>query len=151
MSTTPPQSAPDFMIQRIYLKDASFESPNSPTIFLEPFEAESQLDLNNDIKKLDKNIYEVTLTITVTVKTKNKTAFLVELHQAGIFAVMKPFDEKELKELLATKCPECLYPYARALISHLIIQGSFPAIDLPPMDFKALYHNQHEHRDQKKH
>lgn len=144
MSKTPPRSAPEFMIQRIFLKDASFESPNSPAIFLEQFEAQSQLNLNNDIKKLDENIYEVTLTITITVKTKDKTAFLVELHQAGIFAIMKSFEEKELKELLATKCPECLYPYARALISNLIMQGGFPSMDLPPMDFKSLYKNQQQ-------
>jgi len=149
MSKMPPQSTPDFMIQRVYLKDVSFESPNSPTIFSEPFEAESQLNLNNNIKKLDENIYEVTLTITITVKTKSKTAFLVELHQSGIFAVMKPLKEKELKELLATKCPECLYPYARASISNLIMQGGFPSMDLPPMDFKALYESQHEHKEDK--
>jgi preprotein translocase subunit SecB len=149
MSKMPPPTTPDFMIQRVYLKDVSFESPNSPKIFLEPFEAESQLNINNDVKKLDNNIFEVTLTITVTVKTKEKTAFLVELHQAGIFAVLKPLDEKALKELLATKCPEALFPYARASISHLITQGSFPSMDLPPMDFKEMYAGQQKHADDK--
>jgi preprotein translocase subunit SecB len=140
----------DFMAQRVYLKDASFEAPNSPSIFLEKWEAESTLNLNNNITKLEDNIYDVTLTITITVKIKEKTAFLVELQQAGIFAILKTFKDDQLKHLLATKCPEFLYPYARASISHLVMQGGFPAFDLPPMDFTEMYIQQSQAKKEQK-
>jgi preprotein translocase subunit SecB len=138
--STSQQPNVDFVLQRVYTKDVSFESPHSPKIFLEKWEAEPTLHLENSIKKLDENVYDVTLEVTIKVKLKDKTAFLIELQQAGIFTILKPFKEEPLKNLLAIKCPESLYPYARASISHLIMQGGFPAFDLPPMDFTSLYH-----------
>ncbi len=138
---TAEQSAPieqQFIIERIYLKDASFESPNSPAIFTEEWNPDTNLQLNTEVTPIADNHYEVVLLITVTVKSDNKTAFLVEVAQAGVFQIIG-YDSDQLNHLLASYCPSNLYPYAREAIASLISKGSFPEMHLSPINFDALY------------
>jgi len=135
------QDAREFALQRIYIKDVSFETPNSPTIFTEEWKPESNLNLNSGVNKLADDTYEVILTVTVTTKVGDKTAFLVEVQQAGIFHV-KGFPESELGPMMNAYCPNVLFPFAREVVSDLVSKGSFPQLLLTPVNFEALY-NQH--------
>lgn len=142
------QDAPQqqFAIQRIYTKDISFETPNSPAIFTEKWEPEINLDLNTANSRLHENVHEVVLTLTVTAKASDKTAYLVEVKQAGIFAIAG-FGEKELGHMLGAYCPGILFPYAREVISDLVSKGTFPQLLLAPINFDAIY-AQHLQRQQ---
>jgi len=131
-------NAREFVLQRIYVKDVSFETPNSPVIFTEEWKPESNLNLNTGINKLDNDVYEVVLTVTVTTKVGDKTAFLVEVQQAGIFLV-KGFPENEMGHMMSAYCPNLLFPYAREVVSDLVNKGSFPQLLLTPVNFDALY------------
>ncbi|EKD77031.1 MAG: preprotein translocase subunit SecB [uncultured bacterium] len=135
-------SAPEFAIQRLYVKDLSLETPNTPKIFLEPWEPQIHMDLATDASlKLDENVREVVLTVTVTVKIKEKVAFLVEVKQAGIFA-MKGFSEEQLHHALGSFCPNILYPYAREVVSDAVMRAGFPQLYLAPVNFDVLYEQQ---------
>ncbi|WP_290700569.1 protein-export chaperone SecB [Amphritea sp.] len=138
---TQEQQAPQFAIQRVYLKDASFEAPNSPQIFTKQWQPEINLDMNTATAKLDETVFEVILTLTVTAKNDGDTAFLVELQQAGIFTVSGLADA-ELHHTLGAFCPSILFPYAREAIDNLVNKGSFPALMLSPVNFDALYAQQ---------
>jgi preprotein translocase subunit SecB len=127
-----------FIIERIYIKDASFESPNTPAIFTEEWDPDTNLQLNTEVTPISDNHYEVVLLITVTVKSQDKTAFLVEIAQAGVFQIVG-YDSEQLNHLLASYCPSNLYPYAREAIASLISKGSFPEMHLSPINFDALY------------
>ena len=127
-----------FIIERIFLKDASFESPNSPTIFTEEWDPDTNLQLNTEVTPISDGHYEVVLLITVTVKSKENTAFLVEVAQAGVFKITG-YDVDQLNHLLASYCPSNLYPYAREAIASMISKGSFPEMHLSPINFDALY------------
>lgn len=142
------QDAPQqqFAIQRVYTKDISFETPNSPAIFTEKWEPEINLDLNTTNGKLHENVYEVILTLTVTAKAGDKTAYLVEVKQAGIFGIAG-FGEQELGHMLGAYCPNVLFPYAREVISDLVSKGTFPQLLLAPLNFDAIY-AQHLQRQQ---
>lgn len=135
---------PQFMIQRIYVKDVSLEVPNSPAIFLEAWEPELKLDLGTKVSDLDENSKEVTLTVTATVTLKDQTAFLAEVHQAGIFSI-ENFPDEQLQPLLGSYCPNMLYPYAREVITNLVVKAGFPQLYLNPVNFDALYQ---QHVDQ---
>ena len=128
----------EFALQRIYIKDVSFETPNSPAIFTEEWKTDSNLNLNSTIDALGNDTYEVVLTVTVTTKVGEKTAFLVEVQQAGIFSV-KGFPESEMGPMLSSYCPNILFPYAREMVSDLVSKGSFPQLLLAPVNFDALY------------
>lgn len=130
-----------FEIQRVYLKDASFESPASPAIFTREFKPETNVELNAGNKKLTGSIHEVVLNITVTVKVEDEVAYLVEIKQAGIFSTAG-YQDEQLGHLLGSYCPNLLYPYAREEISNLVVKGGFPQMLLAPINFDALY-NQH--------
>ena len=130
-----------FEIQRVYLKDASFESPASPAIFTREFKPETNVELNAGNKKLTDNIHEVVLNITVTVKVEDEVAYLVEIKQAGIFSTAG-YQDEQLGHLLGSYCPNILYPFAREVISDLVVKGGFPQMLLAPINFDALY-NQH--------
>ncbi len=130
-----------FVIQRLYTKDVSFETPNSPNIFLKEWNPQMHLDLHTEANKLQENIYDIKLTVTVTVKLKEETAFLIEIHQCGIFEI-KGFDEENLKVMLAVFCPNILYPYARETVSDLVTKGGFPPLYLQHVNFDALYQQQ---------
>ena len=124
--------------QRIYIKDASFESPNSPELFTSKWNPKLSFEMNNTASMLEDDIYEVVLTVTTTVKVEDKTAFLAEVHQAGIF-VIKGHDPDALARIQQVFCLRTLYPYACAAISDLVTKGGFPQLLLPPMHFGALY------------
>jgi preprotein translocase subunit SecB len=146
--TTATNTGPEFAIQRIYAKDISFETPNSPEIFKTEEQPAVGLEINSSAYKLADDVHEVVLKLTVTTKVKDKTAFLVELHQAGIFT-LKGFNQEQLKHMLASFCPNILFPYAREAISDLVSRGSFPPLYLAPINFDALYHQHLEKEKQK--
>lgn len=139
------QTEAQFMIQRVYMKDCSFEAPNTPAIFQEQWEPELSLDLSTQNLQLDKDVYEVVLTVTATVKNKNTTAFLAEVKQAGIFTIHGP-EKAQLEHLLNSFCPNILFPYAREAITSQVIRGSFPQLVLAPINFDALYMQQMEEK-----
>lgn len=132
------QNTPTFQIQRVYVKDASFESPNSPTIFKKPWEPQVNLDMNTRAVTLEENTYEVTLMLTVTAKIGEDVAFIAEIQQAGIFTIAH-FPQETVNQMLAAYAPNILFPYARTTIDNMIVQGSFPAIMLAPINFDGLY------------
>ncbi|MCK4609326.1 MAG: protein-export chaperone SecB [Gammaproteobacteria bacterium] len=129
---------PEFDIQRLYVKDISFEAPNTPEIFQQEWQPEVDLDLHIENRKLTGDIHEVQLKITIHAKLGDKTAFMVELNQAGIFTV-KNFDEEKTSAMLGSFCPSILYPYARTAISDLTVKGGFPPLYLAPVNFDAIY------------
>jgi len=127
----------EFGILNIYLKDLSFETPNSPEIFKQKIQPEIDFQMNTTIVQLEGTIYEVVLAITVTAKQGDKTAFLVEVQQAGIFNISQ-HSEDELDYMLGAYCPHTLFPYARAVVSDLVTHGGFPPLLLAPVNFRAL-------------
>ena len=131
-----------FSIQKLYLKDVSFESPNAPAVFTEgEWQPEVNIQLNSSNQSIGQNNYEVDLKITVTAKQNKKTAFLVELTQAGIFTI-SGFDQENLKGMLGAFCPETMFPFAREAIAELVSKGGFPPLLLAPVNFNALYMQQ---------
>lgn len=135
----PPTAAQgQFGIQKIYLKDISFEAPNAPQIFLEKWEPEVSLQLGNNAIQLSEGVHEVTLTVTVTAKLKDKTAYLVEIKQVGIFNI-QGFDQPGVATMVGSYCPNILFPYARESISDIVTRGGFPQLLLAPVNFEALY------------
>ena len=134
----PAENGPEFSILRIYLKDVSFETPNSPGVFAQEFKPEIGLQLNTAIKRIEENLHEVVLNITVTAKQGEKTGFLVEVQQAGIFS-LKGFDEAQKGTMLGAYCPNVLFPYAREEISALVTKGGFPPLLLAPINFDVMY------------
>ncbi|MCA6064247.1 protein-export chaperone SecB [Thalassolituus marinus] len=129
---------PQFALQRIYIKDASFEAPNSPQAFTKEWKPEVKLDLNSGARKLDDNHYEVFVKVTVTATNADETAFLVELVQAGLFT-MANIPEAQMKPMLGAMCPNILFPYLRESIDSMVVKGGFPALMLAPINFDALY------------
>jgi preprotein translocase subunit SecB len=127
-----------FAVQRIYTKDLSFESPNAPEIFRGEWKPQNELNLNTKVNRLADNAYEVVLSVTVTAKVGEKTAFIVEVHQAGIFT-LGGFSEQELGPMLGAYCPNLLFPYAREAVSDLVTKGSFPQLVLQHVSFDALF------------
>lgn len=127
-----------FAVQRIYLKDLSFESPNAPEVFRGEWRPRHELNLNTRVNRLEDPNFEVVLALTVTVKVGERTAFIVELEQAGIFHV-QGFPEAELGPMLGAYCPSILFPYAREAITDLVVKGSFPQLVLQHVNFDLLY------------
>ena len=129
-------------VQKIYIKDASFEVPSAPAIYQEQGQPQIQLNLAQKVNKYNEDLYEVVLTVTVTCKIADKTAYLAEVQQAGVFG-LTGFDQDNLEAVLGTYCPHTLYPYARQAIADLVMQGGFPPFVLQPINFEQLYS---EHR-----
>lgn len=144
------QELQQFMIQRIYIKNSSFETTQTPAIFQQKWEPELNLDINTDHKELDKDTYEVTLSVTATVKNKEETAFLVEIEQAGIFTIQGP-NQEQLNHILGSFCPSILFPYVRETISSTVTKGSFPPLVLSPINFDALYMQKMQSQPQAEH
>lgn len=132
------EAAPQFSLQRIYVRDLSFEAPKSPEIFRQEWSPSVALDLNTRQKNLDGDFYEVVLTLSVTVKNGEETAFIAEVQQAGIFLI-KGLDAASMSHTLGAFCPNILFPYARETLDSLVVRGSFPALMLSPVNFDALY------------
>ena len=138
-------TGPQFAVQRIYLKDASFESPRSPAVFQSKWAPRINFDIKTRSEKIQDDVYEVVLVLTAEAQIEEKAAFLVEVHQAGIFTA-KDFDAAQLEQLLATMCPNILFPYARETIDNFVVKGSFPALMLSPINFDVLYAQQKQQR-----
>ncbi|MEH6568047.1 MAG: protein-export chaperone SecB [Halioglobus sp.] len=133
----PPQQ--QFVMQRIYAKDLSFESPSTPDIFKKQWQPKVNVELNTKSDKIDdQNNYEVVLTITITSKVEEETAFLIEVQQAGIFFITG-FEGEDLRRILGTAAPNILFPYARENIDSVCVKGGFPPVMLAPVNFDALY------------
>jgi len=132
------QAKGKFNLVRIYIKDISFEAPNSPQIFNEQWQPANSMDMNTGAQKIADNIYEVVLSVTVTVKNGEQTAFLVEVHQAGIFQI-EGFDDEHLEGVLGSFCPSIIFPYAREAVSDIVARGGFPQLLLAPINFDVLY------------
>ena len=131
-----------FSIQKLYIKDVSFESPNVPSVFTgADWKPEINIQLNSSNQSIGQDTYEVDLKITVTAKQNDKTAFLVELTQSGIFG-MTGFEPENLRGMLGAFCPETLFPFAREAIAELVSKGGFPPLLLAPVNFNALYMQQ---------
>jgi preprotein translocase subunit SecB len=132
---------PVFQIQRIYLKDMSLEQPNSPQILLE--QAQPQVDINLALgaAPVADGIYEVTVTATVTTKVNDKTLFLVEAKQAGIFEI-RNVAEDQIQPIIGIACPGIIYPYLRAIVSDVCTRAGFPPVLLSEVNFQAMYEAQ---------
>ncbi len=129
---------PSFQIEKIYVKDVSLEIPNAPQVFLEAQSPQVEIQVRHEAQQFAEALYEVTVTVTVTAKAGDKTLFLVEAAQAGIFAV-RGVPQAEIEPVLAIACPTILYPYAREAISDLVTRGGFPPVLLAPVSFEAIY------------
>ncbi len=127
------------VLERMYLKDASWESPKSPDVFTETWQPEIQVDINTRSNRLEETRFEVVLTVTLRTKLESgKTAFIVEIQQAGLF-VLEGLEDEVLRRVLGTVCPTTLFPYAREAVDNLVVKGGFPALQLAPVNFEALY------------
>jgi len=128
-----------FRIQRVFLKDVSFESPMSPGIFLDTdWKPQVSVHLNSDHQAMDNDLHEIVLTLTVTVKCGESTAYLAEVKQAGLFTI-NGFDEQRMGGMLFSFCPNILFPFAREAVASLATKGGFPQLLLDPVNFDALY------------
>jgi preprotein translocase subunit SecB len=135
-----------FSIQKIFTKDISFETPNSPKIFTEKWEPTVDFNLGTNVDPLDDGLFEVSLSVTVTVKCKDTTAYLVEVTQSGIFS-LAGFSDEEMGPMVGSFCPNILFPYAREVVSDIVAKGGFPQLLLAPVNFDALY-SQHQQQAQ---
>jgi preprotein translocase subunit SecB len=140
------EQQPAFGIEKIYIKDLSLEIPNAPQIFMERTAPQVGIELSNAVNKLDEGIYEVVTTVTVTSKIEDKTVFLVEVAQAGIFQVRNVPDEN-LEVILSVTCPNILFPYVREAVSDTVTRAGFPPVLLNPINFEALYAQQKQQQE----
>ena len=130
---------PIFEIKKVYTKDMSLETPNSPQVFTVEWNPDVNVQLHTDANKLDEQFFEVTLTVTVTTKIEERTAYLVEVQQAGIFQLAGIGDD-DLGPVLGSMCPGILFPYAREAVSDLITRAGFQPMLLTPVNFDAMYY-----------
>lgn len=135
------EKQPGFGIEKIYVKDLSLEIPNAPQIFIQREAPQLSVELGNATSQLDEGVFEVTLTVTVTSKVGDKTAFLVEVAQSGIFQV-RNIPQENLEMILGVTCPNILFPYAREAVSNVVTRAGFPPVLLNPINFEALYAQQ---------
>lgn len=132
------QEAPSFAIEKLYVKDLSLEVPNAPAVYLEREAPEIGLQLQTGGLKVGDDIFEVTLTATVTAKIGEKTVYLVEVGQAGLFRI-RNIPEENLEPLLAIACPNILFPYVREVVSDSVTRAGFAPVVLQPVNFEAMY------------
>jgi len=138
---------PQFAMQRVYLKDASLETPAGPQVFTKAWKPEVKLDLNTRTLALDETHYEVVLTVTATVNNEDAPSLLVEIHQAGIFMI-SGLSQDDLEHTLGAFCPNILFPYAREAVDNFITRASFPPLMLAPVNFDALYAQQKQRQQE---
>jgi len=136
--TAEDNASAQFQIQKLYAKDVSFEVPNAPQVFQDTGQADVKLSLAQRVEELGDNAHEVVLTVTVTATVGEKTAYLAEVAQAGIF-LLAGFNEQSAHAVMNTMCPNTLFPYARQLISTLVAEGGFPPLVLQPVNFEQMY------------
>lgn len=138
------QSKQLFQAQKVYLKDVSFETPNSPQIFMLKWEPNLTIDFSSSSQAIGEDLFEVVLTLTVTSNVEDKTAYLAETHQAGIFLI-KNVGPEDLQRALNVQCLRIIYPYASAAISDLVSKGGFPQLLLSPISFEGVYRQRLQH------
>lgn len=138
MSEQPQASQQHFEIQKVYLKDVSLETPNSPMIFTDQWQPQTEVRLETGATPLTDDLFESVLTLTVTAKLGERTAYLAEVQQAGLFT-LRGFDEQQAGHMLHAFCPNLLFPFAREALASLIGKGGFPALLLNPINFDGLY------------
>ena len=134
---------PVFQIQRLYLKDLSLEQPNSPLIYLEQAQPHVDINLGLGVEPVGEGMYEVSVTATVTTTVNDKTLFLVEAKQAGIFEI-RNIPQDQLQPILGIACPQIVYPYLRAVVSDICTRGGFPPVLLSEVNFQAMYEAQQQ-------
>lgn len=134
---------PAFGIEKIYVKDLSLEIPSAPQIFTQRETPQLSVELSNATSQLDEGVFEVAITVTVTSKLEDKTVFLVEVAQAGIFQV-RNIPQENLEMILGVTCPNILFPYARETVSDVVTRAGFPPVLLNPINFEALYAQQRQ-------
>jgi preprotein translocase subunit SecB len=137
------QPEASFSVEKLYIKDFSFEAPNTPSVFLQ--QEQPQIDIKMDIEHNslgEAGMYEVVLPLSVTAKTRDKTYFLAEVHQAGVFHI-QGIAEEDLPLVLEINCPNILLPFAREAVSSMIGRGGFPPVLINPVNFDALFHQRH--------
>ena len=139
----PQNNQPVFSIEKVYVKDLSVEIPNAPQVFLEREAPTIDIQLHHNSNGVEDGVYQTTLTVTVTAKVKDKTMFLVEVSQAGIF-VARNIPGPELEAVLAIACPNILFPYVREVISDVVVRAGFPPVLLAPVNFEAIYQAQRD-------
>jgi len=137
-STSDIESNQEFSIRAVYLKDSSFESPNTPAVFQENIQPQFEINVNSTVNMVQENLHEVLMTLSITAKHEDKTVFHTEAQQAGLFE-SKGFSQQQLHQILGTFAPTQLFPYAREAVNSLVIKGGFPSIALQPINFDALY------------
>ncbi len=138
---------PGFAIEKIYVKDLSLEIPNAPQIFMNRETPQVGIELSNSASKLDEGVFEVVTTVTVTSKIEDKTVFLVEVAQAGIFQILN-VPEEGLEIIVSVACPNILFPYLREAVSDVVTRAGFPPVLLSPVNFEALYQQQKQQQVQ---
>ncbi|MGB2271754.1 MAG: protein-export chaperone SecB [Pseudomonadales bacterium] len=131
-------AAPQFAVQRTYIKDFSFETPMGVKVFTQAFQPKVKMDVNTRGNQVGDGAHEIVLTITITAQVEEETAYLIELQQAGIFAV-SGFPAEQLQHVLGAVCPNFLFPYAREAIDSMAVKGGFPPLSLAPIDFDAIF------------
>jgi len=132
---------PGFSIEKIYVKDASLEIPNAPQIFTDRTQPQVSVELGNFAQQIDEHVFEVAIKVTVTSKIADKTVFLVEVTQAGIFQI-RNVPEENIELIVGITCPNILFPYARESVSDLVVRGGFQPVLLNPINFEALFAQQ---------
>lgn len=134
----PQPQQPVFTIEKVYAKDVSLETPNTPQVFLEQLQPQVEVQLATSAERINDALFEVAVTVTVTAKAGERTLFLAEVAQAGIFQI-RNVPERDLDPLLGIACPNIIFPYARETIADLIGRGGFPPIHLAPVNFEAVH------------
>ncbi|HQS37610.1 MAG: protein-export chaperone SecB [Methylotenera sp. 24-45-7] len=132
---------PGFSIEKIYVKDASLEIPHAPQIFTERTQPQVGIELSNFAQQIEENIFEVAIKVTVTSKIEDKTVYLVEVTQAGIFQI-SGVPEENMELIVGITCPNILFPYAREAVSNLVVRAGFQPVLLNPINFEALFAQQ---------
>lgn len=132
------QNQPVFNIEKIYVRDLSLEVPNAPQVFLDRDPPQVDMQLHNQANMVEEGIYESILTITVTAKLNDKTVFLVEVSQAGIFQI-RNIPEEELDPILGIGCPNIIFPFARETVADIVTRAGFPPVLMAPINFEAMY------------
>ena len=143
LTMTDQQAQPVFNIEKIYVKDLSVEVPNAPAIFLERDAPQMEMQINTQSAQVDEGIYQSIITLTISAKINDKTAFVVELQQGGIFRIQN-LPPEALEPALAIGCPNILFPYARESVSDAVLKAGFPPLLLQPVNFEALYLQQQQ-------
>ncbi|MDW8480244.1 MAG: protein-export chaperone SecB [Xanthomonadales bacterium] len=131
-------AGPQLLLQKIYVKDASFEAPHAPQVFAEQGQSQVELHLGQRVAQVGEGTFEVVLTATVNCTLNGRSAYLVEVHQAGIFTA-QGFAPEQLDAVLGSYCPHVLFPYLRQTVSDLVLAGGFPPLLLQPINFEQIY------------